>query len=171
MKNADITITPFSQDDIKFLNKLSAQRNGYFLFEEILDTSLYELNCIYGDKDIPRDSYVIGCNGKKCGIISLKDMNTNAGSYYIQIIFDESKGGYKKIMGAALKKIANALFLTENVSKIMSQLLPREKLIADILTENNFKLEASLRGNYYDLGKYEDVLIFGLLKDDFKQGK
>jgi RimJ/RimL family protein N-acetyltransferase len=163
MKNNNFTIRPFSQEDIQFLNKLAAQRNGYFLFDEILDTSEYELNCIFGGEDIPKDVYVIEQNGKYCGIISLKDMHTNAHSYYLQLVFDESKPQNKKVMSMALNKISANTFAVENISKITAQCFPREKMIIDVLAENNFKLEATLRENYYDCGKYENVLIFGLL--------
>ena len=82
----------------------------------------------------------------------------------------------KQYQGLGLAYEASAMlieygFNTLNINKITSDVFPDNQGIISLLERMGFKKEGRLKQHYFHQGKFKDVLIYSMLRDDFNRKK
>ena len=62
-------------------------------------------------------------------------------------------------------------FNTLNINKITSDVFPDNKSIINLLEHLGFKKEGRLKQHYFHQGKFKDVLIYSMLRNEFNRKK
>lgn len=71
----------------------------------------------------------------------------------------------------ASKMLIEYGFNTLNINKITSDVFPNNESIIKLLEKMGFKEEGRLKEHYFHQGKFKDVVIYSLLRNDFNNPK
>jgi len=75
----------------------------------------------------------------------------------------------KGIVSEAVTMMLKFAFKDLKLNKVHAKVMRPNTASIKILGKNNFMLEGMLRKHEYKLGKIHDVLVFGLLKEEYKK--
>lgn len=71
----------------------------------------------------------------------------------------------------AVKIIVDHLFLSKNIVRIQAETNPRHIASQKVLEKASFKREGSIRKSIFVRGKWEDGIIYSILKEEWKESK
>lgn len=157
-------IRPISHKDIDFMVTISKQRDNFFVLDEILEISKSEIEDYYLCKS---NIYIVEDENKKqIGVLECIDIQKTICMYFLRFAFIDYDINKKNIKDTIVNML-HYLFSIENAWKVITQSLSREDKINSLLKDIGFTKEAELRESFYDFNKYENVYLYGFLKNNF----
>ena len=105
------------------------------------------------------------------GIFSLENINYKNKSAELTFWLSSKYWGENNIASNALKIILLSAFKKIKLNRIYARTLPQNIASIKFLKKNNFVCEGRLRKMLFEKGKFNDVLVFSILKEEFKKIK
>ena len=99
-----------------------------------------------------------------CNIYNIDKKNGNAEIGYYIAYNDRRGRGVGKIF---LSKLLNVAFSEKGLNKVYAKTFVNNRSNINFLRKFGFKKEGYLVKDRYENGKFEDIVIFGMLSDDF----
>ena len=107
-------------------------------------------------------------NGKIIGMIGLMNINYELKKAEVGYWLGKKYWG-KGIAKEAIGLILNFAFSRLKLNRIYAKVKSRNISSVKLLEKHNFILEGRLRNDEKYKGRWDDLLIFGILKEEFKQ--
>lgn len=136
-------------------------------FEEAQEEIMYWIDLYYKNTGI---YWAIATKNtdKMIGAIGFHDWNKY--NNRTEISYDLSKDHWGKgIMSKATKVVLQFAFETLNINRVQASTIKENINSIKLLESNNFSKDGILRKYRYHRGKYYDIEMFSILKEDFKQ--
>ena len=133
----------YTKDYLKYLSKLYKQRK------------FYDWGIIYKEKLI--------------GTVGFSSINIKNNSAEIGYVLNRSFWGFG-IATEAVMEILQFGFITLNLSKIEAIFLPENHQSRRVLEKSNMKLEQIRHSALLVKGKYQDIEVYSILKDEYLCG-
>ena len=113
-------------------------------------------------------TFAIETKGRKLvGIISLANIDWICRTAQLGIVIGDRKWRGKGIGGDALKLLLGYAFLTLNLHRIELRVLASNTSPIKLYKSGGFVVEGRLREAFYSSGAFVDVLVMGLLREDY----
>jgi RimJ/RimL family protein N-acetyltransferase len=107
-------------------------------------------------------------NNEVVGMVAIRIKDNKAGVGEIGYWLGRKFWG-KGIASEAAAMILKFAFQDLKLKKVYGKVMRPNTASVKILGKNNFMLEGMLRQHEYKMGKIHDVLLFGLLKEEYKK--
>lgn len=173
LKGKKTIIRPLDTEDLELLyiwfndSEFTYWLTGSWPMRTLLRREDIERN-VYED-DPQRYAIIDIADNSFIGTIGFHEVNVPARSATIYIGLGEKDYWGKGYGYDALRSFIDFLFNSWNLHRLTMKTWNGNKRASSCYQKLGFKLEGTLRDAYYVNGKYEDELIFGLLKEDFIQ--
>jgi len=159
-KDIDFIFQHFSQDDT---NRYSSDDNLHTIEEAI---EFYE-KFIAPKPTRFRVGIVLKATNKLIGTIGYHHWSKK--DFRAEIAFDLSKTYWGKgIMTEALQPLIQFGFNDMKLNRIETTAFSKNKRSIKTIERNGFKKEGILRQRFYFKGQFHDLVVFSLIKDDYK---
>ena len=135
-------------------------------YEPFEQVSLQEVDKWYGNLRPEEKWFIIERkNGNRIGQI----FHSPRGSYFLigyKLLPSERNKGY---CTEAVKIIVDYLFLSKNIVRIQAETNPRNIASQRVLEKVGFKKEGLIRKSVFVKGRWEDGLLYSLLREEWKE--
>lgn len=165
-------IRALEETDLQFVHHLNNEYSIMSYWFEEPYQSLSELQTLY-KKHILDESerrFIIEEDNIRFGVVELVEINFIHRNCEIQIIIDPQYSG-KGYAKSAFKMAIDYAFLVLNLNKIYLFVDVNNSKAVHIYESNNFKIEGTLKEQFYTRGSYSDCHVMGLLKKDWHKSE
>lgn len=158
-------IRALERTDLIDIHKINNQKEIMRLWFEEPYESLDELTSLY-DKHIHDNSerrFVIDVDGEFAGIVELIAIDYIHRNCEIQIVIMEEFSG-RGLAQEAMKKGLDYAFMTLNLHKVYLYVDITNEAAIYVYQKLGFKIEGTLKEQFFANGKYKDSYFMGILK-------
>ncbi|MBT9174947.1 MAG: Spermidine N(1)-acetyltransferase [candidate division WS2 bacterium] len=113
--------------------------------------------------------FTILYDSEKVGYIALKDLNQLNQRAYLEVVITE--GCRNQGLGTdAIKTVLKYAFQELNLHKVLLEVYDFNEPALEVYKKIGFVLEGRLRKNSFKRGQFHDLLIMGILREEFQEG-
>ena len=163
-----INIRPVRKNDLEKIFQWSKNNeDSYFLLEGIGQSSFSELQILFEEGNKKDELIMETKEGSPFGLLKFQSIDRKARKAAFFFSICEKKLLNSEHSFEAIKMLVEYIFEEENLQRLYTYLLEYEKEHMTLLNKLKFAKEAILREEFYHMGKYYDLHVFGLLRDEF----
>lgn len=168
LRGKKVIIRHIKKEDLKSIFEWSNEiKCSYFLLNGLGIYSLSEIELFY--QELTDEELMIETiNGETIGLVRVDRKDIASRWVLISLFISGRKylksGHYLE----SLRLISEYFFNEQNFNKINISFLKFENEYVALVSKIGFKKEAILKEQFYCRGKYTDLYIFGLLKEEYK---
>lgn len=135
----------------------------------------YEIDKKWYDFYINNRSTNVRCSivdesDKILGLVSLVSIDYISQSAVFNIMIGDKENRGKGLGSFAVKEMLNHAFNNLNLQRVELSVLEYNKVAIHLYEKSGFKYEGRKRRARYKDGRFEDLLMYAILKDEFIQG-
>jgi ribosomal-protein-alanine N-acetyltransferase len=141
----------------------------YFgVYNPLMQTSRAELEKRYDNLPPEERSFIIEKkDGSKIGAIFHSPVGKQFEIGYALIPSERGKGYCTE----AVKIMADYLFLSKDTVRIQAHIDPRNIASQKVVERNGFKKEGTIRKCFFAKGEWRDMILFSILREEWKEPK
>ena len=171
LKGEKCVLRPLRMEDAKILSEIANDievrdyLSNVFPYTEIVEENFIKS---LSSQKVPTDIvFGIEIDGKLIGTVGIHRINWASRNGYLGIaIFD--KGFWNRGIGTeATSLILKYAFEYLNLHKILLEVYEYNERAIRVYEKLGFKREGILRKNHYLKGKYHDVIVMGILQEEY----
>jgi len=163
-----VNLRVVEKEDLPWVAECINNPEFYGQYEPLMQVSKAELENKY-DKLTPKEKWFIieKKDGSKIGGISHFPVGELLEIGYTIIPSERNKGYCTE----AVKIIVDYLFLSKDIMRIQAGTNPRNVSSQRVLEKAGFKKEGLVRKSVFVRGKWEDGLLYSILREEWKESK
>ncbi len=163
-----VNLRVVEKEDLPWVAECVNNPEFYGQYEPLMQVSKAELENKY-DKLTPKEKWFIieKKDGSKIGGISHFPVGELLEIGYTLIPSERNKGYCTE----AVKIIVDYLFLSKDIVRIQAGTNPRNVASQRVLEKAGFKKEGLVRKSVFVRGKWEDGLLYSILREEWKESK
>ena len=163
-----VNLRVVEKEDLPWVAECINNPEFYGEYEPLMQVSKAELENKY-DKLTPKEKWFIieKKDGSKIGGISHFPVGELLEIGYTIIPSERSKGYCTE----AVKIIVDYLFLSKDIMRIQAGTNPRNVASQRVLEKAGFRKEGLVRKSVFVRGKWEDGLLYSILREEWKESK
>ena len=163
-----VNLRVVEKEDLPWVAECINNPEFYGQYEPLMQVSKAELENKY-DKLTPKEKWFIieKKDGSKIGGISHFPVGELLEIGYTLIPSERNKGYCTE----AVKVIVDYLFLSKDIMRIQAGTNPRNVASQRVLEKAGFRKEGLVRKSVFVRGKWEDGLLYSILREEWKESK
>ena len=167
-----LSLTAYSKDDLAallpFFQDLSTLR--YYLPTTVRPFNLEQLDLLLSDWNDGQSNFVFAIRheGEICGLVNLDGLDFPNSHAEIGIAITDKLQRGQGFAGEALQLLLDFAFGELNLQRIWCRIISGNDPSVRLFTRTGFVQEGVLRQHVRRSGSFRDMLVFGLLRDEYK---
>ena len=159
-----VNIRLVERDEVEYIHRWETDPDVTGPYEPIVQKTLSGFIKRYDERGDDGWFFIETKDGEKVGTIyhEPRDGFQTIGYY----VLPSYRG--KGYCTEAVRIIVDYLFLSKNIVRIQADTVEENEASRRVLLSNGFKREGSIRQSYYSRGRYRDLVLFSIIRDDWQ---